>query len=157
MALSADVPPVRFGVTGNSTQQISKPIAASVTVYGGSVATTRAGYITPASSPASTDVVWGLIYRQTPLVPPQAASSVAGTYNAVIDTGSFFLNAGTGADAMSAANVGATVYLINETTVGLTNGGGTRPVAGVLLNIDTNVTPSYAVALGSNRGTGAPS
>ena len=157
MALSADVQPVRFGVPGNSTQQISKPIAASVTVYGGSVATTRAGYITPASSPASTDVVWGLIYRQTPLVPPQAASSVAGTYNAVIDTGSFFLNAGTGSDALSTADCGSTVYLINETTVGKTNGGASRPVAGVLLNIDTNVTPSYAVALGSNRGTGAPS
>jgi len=157
MALSADVPTVRYGVPGNSTQQVVKPLAASVTVYGGSVATTRAGYVTPASSPASTDIVWGIIYRQTPLVPPQSASSVAGTYNAVIDTGSFFLNSGTGTDALSTANVGATVYLINETTVGLTSGGATRPVAGVLLNIDTNVTPSYAVALGSNRGTGAPS
>ena len=157
MALSADVPTVRYGVPGNSTQQVVKPLAASVTVYGGSVATTRAGYVTPASSPASTDIVWGIIYRQTPLVPPQSASSVAGTYNVVIDTGSFFLAAGTGTDALSTADCGATVYLINETTVGKTNGSNTRPVAGVLLNIDTNVTPSYAVALGSNRGTGAPS
>jgi hypothetical protein len=98
-----------------------------------------------------------MIYRQVPLIPPQAASSVAGTYNAVIDTGSFFLNAGTGSDALSTADCGASVYLINETTVGKTSGGASRPVAGVLLNIDTNVTPSYAVALGSNRGTGAPS
>jgi len=94
MALSADVPAVRFGSPGNSTQQLVKPLAASVTVYGGSVATTRAGYVTPASTPQSTDLVWGLIYRQTPLIPPQSASTVAGTYNAVIDTGSFFLNAG---------------------------------------------------------------
>ena len=155
-ALSADVPTIRFGVPGSATQQISKPLAASVTVYGGSIATTRAGYLTPASSPASTDVVWGLIGRWTPLNPPLAQSSVAGTYNVAIDTGAFFLNAGTGSDALSTADCGSTVYVINETTVGKTNGSNTRPTAGVLLNVDTTITPSYAVLIGSNQSTGSP-
>ena len=61
MALSADVIAVRYGTPGNSTQPVNQGIGASATVYRGSVATTRSGYLVAASSPQSTDIVWGII------------------------------------------------------------------------------------------------
>mgnify|MGYP001555921721 CR=1 FL=1 len=66
-------------------------------------------------------------------------------------TGSFFLFGGTSADALTEANVGGPVYLIDEKTVGATNGSSTRPVAGVLRAIDTTRAggDQYAVTLGT--------
>jgi hypothetical protein len=86
--------------------------------------------------------------------------STNGAVTVEIATGSFFLASGTGADAITQANVGATVYLINETTVGLTSGSGTRPAAGVVEAYDTTeiyALGNVAVKLGSNQSTGAPS
>jgi len=132
------------------------PLGANVTVYAGSIALTdSSGNIKNASSPASTDTCWGLIHDVAPF-PPYPTSSVAGTYQVEIDTGAFYLNSGTGPDQLSQANVGDVVYVINETTVGATNGSGTRPVAGVLLNVDLTIPYGYAVKLGNNQSSGSP-
>lgn len=164
MALTADVITVRYGTPGNSTQPVNQGIKANATVYRGSVATTRSGYLVAASSPQSTDIVWGLIDRAGPGTadtgPGITGGTTDGAVTAEIQTGSFFLASGTGADALTQVNVGATVYLINETTVGATNGGGTRPVAGIMEAYDA--TEIYAlgfiaVKLGSAQSSGGPS
>jgi hypothetical protein len=169
MALTADVHPIRYGAPGNSTQPTSQPLTAAATVYRGSVATTRAGYLVAASAPQSTDIVWGLIDGVDEGVPGGVIDGqpgiTGGTTNTsvsvLIATGSFWLSQGSGADAMTQANVGATVYLINETTVGLTSNGNTRPVAGQLLKASDplNVLSGLvAIKLGSTAGqTGGPS
>ena len=155
MALTADIKTIRYG-TDDGHAPTSKPLGASVTVYGGSIAITdSAGNVKNAASPASTDVTWGLIAEQRPF-PPLAASSTAGTYQVEILTGSFFLASGTSSDALTAADLGKTVYVIDEKTVGKTSNGNTRPVAGVLMAIDTTVQPSYAVKLGNSQSTGSP-
>ena len=61
MALTADVHTIRYGAPGNSTQPTALGLTANATVYRGSVATTRSGYLVAASSPQSTDIVWGII------------------------------------------------------------------------------------------------
>ena len=165
MALTADVITVRYGTPGNSTQPVNQPLTANATVYRGSVATTRSGYLVAASSPQSTDIVWGIVNGAGPGTADMTTQGITGgtTNGAVtveIATGSFFLAAGTGSDAITQANVGATVYLINETTVGLTSGGGTRPVAGVVEAYDTteiNALGYVAVKLGNNQTAGSPS
>lgn len=164
MALTADQTLVRYGAPGNSTQPVNQGITANATVFRGSIATTRAGFLVAASSPQSTDIVWGMIYKAGPGTANLGAGIAGGTTNgavtAEIATGSFFLASGTGADAIGAANVGATCYVINETTVGLTSGGGTRPQAGVIEAYDPteiNALGPVAVKLGSNQSTGAPS
>jgi len=167
-ALTADVKIIRFGSPGNSTQPMNFGLTANAKVFRGSVATTRSGYLVAASSPTSTDIVWGLVEDAGPGTidggPGITGGSTNGLVTADVATGSFFLQNGTGADAMTEANVGAPVYLINEITVGLTNGGATRPVAGVLLGMGSslgNITPFsslVAIKVGSNLGTtGGPS
>lgn len=160
MALTADVATFKYGVPGNASQPAYPgPIAASTTVYGGSICLTNSsGNIKNASSPTSTDLCWGLVHTQT-------TNSSAGVWNTPldvrgqpfqVDTGSFYVSAGTGSDALTQANIGQPVYVINETTVGATNGGLTRPVAGILVNIDTSQGGGYAVKFGNAQTTGAP-
>jgi hypothetical protein len=162
-ALTQDIKTTRYGVPGNSTQPVGiRAIAANTTVYGGSICLTNsAGAVKNASSPASTDTCWGLVLAQT-----QNTSSLAQTSGIVQDiygrpfevqTGTFYLQGGTGPDALTQANIGETVYVIDEQTVGATNGSNTRPIAGVLIDIDTTQPAPYAVAMGSNKSSGAPS
>lgn len=166
MALSADIKQIRFGTPGNASQPVNQPLKASQTVYRGSVAATRSGYLVPMSSPLSTDVVWGIVDKAGPGTadtgPGIVGGSTDGAVTVEIATGTFFLKAGSGADALTQANVGATVYLIDEQTVGATSSGNTRPVAGILMALGNNVgnivpiAGMVAVKLGSAQSTGAP-
>jgi hypothetical protein len=163
-ALTADIKAIRYGTPGNSTQPVQQPVKANSTVYRGSVAITRSGFVVAASTPQSGDLVWGVIESagagQPDLSPGVVGGSTDGAVTVLIATGSFFLASGTGSDALTQANVGATVFLIDEKTVGATNGGATRPQAGVMEAFDNTIggggTP-IAVKLGSNQSTGAPS
>ena len=165
MALTADVIMVRYGTPGNSTQPVNQPVTASVTCFRGSIALTRSGYLVPAALPQSTDIVWGVINDYGPGVGQMTTVGVVGgtangTVTCEVSTGSFFFASGTGADAITQANVGANCYVINETTVGLTNGSATRPVAGTIMAYDTTeiyALGPVAVFLGNNKSAGSPS
>jgi hypothetical protein len=158
MALSQDVRIERYGVPGNAHQPLNRPLGAGVTVYRGSIALTDAnGNIKNASNPSSTDLAWGIIEGAGPgtanLSPGIVNSStVASTVTVEIGTGCFYLASGTGSDQLNQSNVGQAVYVINETTVGLTSGGSSRPKAGVLMNIDFTRTQApgfYAIDMGT--------
>jgi hypothetical protein len=164
MAVTTDQKITRLGSPGDSTQPLELPCKAATTFYRGTPATTRAGYLVEATAPASTDVVWGMIEDMGSaanltvsgpgFVSPSGAD---GQIKARIATGAFYMASSTGADAITEANVGATVYLADETHVALTSAGGTRPVAGVVLNIDSTQPGGVAVKFGSNQSSGAPS
>ena len=168
MALSADIKIIRYGTPGNSTQPTSRGLTANATVYRGSIATTRSGYLVAASSPQSSDLVWGLIESAGPGYINGSPGIVGGTTNGSVTveiaTGSFFLSNGTGADAITEANVGASCYVIDEKTVGLTSNGNARPLAGLILGLGNNlgnvipVAGMIAVKVGQPAGvTGGPS
>ena len=160
MALAADVKIIRYGVPGNSTQpQVPGPIAASTTLYGGSICLTNSsGNVKSAASPSSADTCWGLVHAQTINASTNVTTGIALDVNGrpfEVETGAFFLASATGADALNQTYVGKTVYVYDEVTVAATNGSNTRPAAGVLLGIDTTQGGGYAVKLGSNETTGA--
>lgn len=169
MALTADVRTTRYGTPGNSTQPVNRGITAAATVYRGSIATTRSGYLVAASAPQSGDIAWGIIDKYGPGYADVAPGLVGGTSNgsvtAEIQTGSFFLQNGSGADAFTAANAGATAYVINETTAGATSNGNTRPVCGEFTDMAANLAPNrpdlagmIVVKIGQPAGsTGGPS
>lgn len=169
MALTADIKTIRFGSPGNSTQPMNLPLTAAATVYRGSVAVTRSGYLVAPSTPQSTDIVWGIVNKAGAGTADTGPGIVGGTTNGnvtvEVSTGSFFLQNGTGADALAQSNVGATVYLINENTVGATNGSSTRPIAGEFLGLAATLAPNrpdlnglIAVKVGAQAGsTGGPS
>jgi hypothetical protein len=147
MAATLDYPITRFGTpTGNNL--LSMPLGASVTVAGGAFAITdAAGNILDASGTLSAaDQVWGLVQERRPFL-TDPASSVAGTYLVPIETGAFYVqNGGSAADVLTQANVGQTVYVTGEQSIGLTSGpGAARPNAGTLQNIDLTQPGGYAV------------
>ncbi len=139
MALSADVKILRYG-TPHANDIIAQPIGATVTLYAGSFAVTdgATGKLKNAASTTSGDIVWGLVQRQQ--LAPATNTLVP------IETGTFFMASGTGADQLSQADVGQVVYLIDEVTVG--PNAGSKCKAGLLVAVDTTQGSGYAVAVG---------
>ena len=61
-----------------------------------------------------------------------------GALTVKIRRGIFNFASGAGADAITAANIAQTVYVIDDQTVGLTNGTNTRSVAGRVFMVDAD-------------------
>jgi len=130
------------------------PIAASTLIYPGAIVCLSGGYVVNATT--ATGLVCIGICDGLTLKPGFTADNSTGSNGAFlvrVHPGVFDLQYGTAGDAITQANVGATVYLINETTVGATNGGGSRPVAGLLAQVpatDASIPVGYvAVQLGT--------
>ena len=64
------------------------------------------------------------------------AADSTGKLGAKVRSGAFQYNCGTGSDAITQANVGQMAWIIDDQTVGATDGGGTRSPAGPILCID---------------------
>ncbi len=168
MALTSDIQTTRYGSQVNH-QPIEYPVgkgSAGQTLYRGSIAalsggtTVTAGYLKNIATPASTDIVVGVIAGYGPksgladtgpgIIAPNTSD---GAITANVVTGTFLMLGGTGADALTVTNVGTSVYLVNEDTVGATNGSSSRPVAGLLVQVpstDASIpTGMVAVQLGT--------
>jgi hypothetical protein len=142
MTVSKDVLTDRYGTPDQAPPIMSQPMGANAKVYAGTVAVTRAGYVVASDSPQSTDIVWGIVSKQTDNTTGSFFGGAQGAAQCPIDRGSFWL-AYTG--AVTQADVDATVYLSDAVTVSKT--AGSSPVAGTILAVDTSIS-KVAVALG---------
>lgn len=144
MALTKDAHLVRYG-TPSGHQLIPAPVKAAEQLYSGAVALLRSGYLVNAATPQATDVIMGMVgdpaggtYVKTG--PGILGGSSDGEVWVNCETGSFAFVNGTGADALTEADAGATVYYGGETSSGpiaaKTSGGSSRPTLGKLLPID---------------------
>ena len=156
-----------YGVPSND--QTSWGVAATAQLYEGCVALQSGGsggitqgYLKNMATPATTDVVVGIIdgygpscgqANKSPGIGGTVLNTADGVLTANVETGTFLLLGGTGSDALTVTNVGTQVYLINEDTVGATNGGSSRPVAGLLVQVpatDASIPVGFvAVQLGT--------
>ncbi len=139
MAVTNDVPIYRFG-TQDGHQPTALPETASASIYAGTIAVTASGYAKDAgSSPASTDIVWGIYNGQYDSQPHFTSPMAGGTSNGLhvvgVDTGTFLLASATGPDAIAAANIGSACYVYDNVTVALTNSTGSRTVAGTIMGV----------------------
>lgn len=167
MAVTADIKTIRYGST-DGHQPLNKILPSGTTIYRGTIAGligtggsgAKQGQLKNMDTPAATDLVLGLVEFAGSGY-PNTGSGIAGPANVEIVTGSFILASGTGADALDQTTDGVAVYVIDSQTVGKTNGGSTRPVAGVQLscNADDSSIPAgfVAVKLGTpNSPLGGP-
>ena len=160
MSTTKDLLTPRYG-TQDGHQPTAQPVQSAVSLYIGQVAVTRAGYlIQPDTAVQSTDICWGivngLVDSQETVSSPIAGGTAAGLHIAGIDTGTFFLTPGTSSDALTQADVGATVYLIDGNTAGKTDGGAARPPVGKLAAIGEGpYSGLVAVTIGNNASTGS--
>jgi hypothetical protein len=161
MATTTDILTDRYG-SPDGHQPLNKFVPSGVTVYRGTVAGIAGaggagvqGQLKNEDTPAATDIVLGLVQKAGSGY-SNATPGIAGPASVEIETGSFILASGTGADALSQLTNGDTVYLINSTTVGATSASATRPVAGYQLacNADDPSIPAgyVAVKLGTIGG-----
>ena len=152
MALTSDIAIVRYG-SPIVHQPIEYPVgmgASGQTLYRGSIAaisggtTVTQGYLKNMATPAATDIVVGVVDGYGPRcgladigpgIGGATLNTADGACTANVVTGTFEFQGGTGTDALTITNIQTQVYLINESTVGATNGGSTRPVAGLLVAI----------------------
>lgn len=160
MAVTKDQKTIRYG-TPDGHQPTAQPVKAAAQLYAGTIALTASGYAKSAATVASTDICWGLyngLLNGTPTTStPITGGSTDGAVVVGIDTGSFYLQNGTNSDAITQADVGALCYVIDEVTVGKTNGSSSRPVAGRIMSIGTaQYAGMIAVLLGNNQTTGSP-
>lgn len=114
----------------NGFHHLARELAPATTVYAGSlVGQTSSGLAVPATAQTSITMLGCARHR--------ASTELAGLPTSVaIDRGVFrFANSG-GGDAIALGDYGKTAYAVDDQTVAKTNGGGSRPAAGVIRNVD---------------------
>lgn len=118
--------------------ELTLPVKASTTIYGGATVVTDAtGYAVPASVSA-TQKTWGVAEETV-----DNSTGANGAKYIKVRCGAFSRNVGTSADALAQADIGATVYNIDDNTVGKTNGSSARSPAGIFLGFETDGTPFF--------------
>jgi hypothetical protein len=116
------------------------PVAASTKLFTGAMvalATTGGN----AGNVVQGQTATGLVALGVAEMTVDNSAGIAGALSVVPRQGVFLMNAGAGADAVGASNVGQLCYMIDDNTVGLTSGGGTRSVAGLVVAVDGGTPP----------------
>lgn len=129
---------------------ISLPMAAATTIYAGTMAGADASGNAVGASASTAIRLAGRAESQV------VNSGAAGALRINVKPGVFaFVNSAAGVDLIAAANVFSYCYAADNQTVALTDGGGTRPIAGVIFPFDPN-NPT-AVQVGVGVGFSVPS
>ena len=170
--LTGDIQNIRYG-SPIDHQPIEGSVgkgASGQSLYRGSFAmisggtTVTQGYLKNASSGGTAgDTVVGLVEGYGPScgqpntgpgIGGATLNTADGALTANVKTGTFLMQAGSGADALTIANLQTTVYVINESTVGAT--AQSRAKAGLLVQVpatDASIPTGFvAVSIGSNNG-----
>lgn len=160
MTVTSDQLYRRVGAEGVH-QNVAAPLGAAVTVYRNTIAgLDTSGFLKDMDTPAATDRIVGTIGDVAGGTAANSGVGITGNGTnggVVVDclTGSFLFASGTGADALTEADAGNDVYVVDSITVGRTNGGSTRPVAGKMLPSDLTTPTGYvAVKLAAFAGEG---
>lgn len=107
------------------------PLAADAVIHAGAlVALNAAGNLVP----ASVSTTLAVIGRADSAV--DNTGGAAGDKSCRVEIGTFRWNNSAAADEITLADYGATVYAVDDETVALTSGTGTRSTAGVVADVD---------------------
>lgn len=111
---------------------ISVPMAAVKVYAGGLVAANATGYATPGA------VSTALTYLGRAEETVDNIGLAPGANSVQVRRGKAFKFANSGADAVTQASLGKLCYIVDDLTVALTNGNGTRSPAGIVLGVDSD-------------------
>lgn len=130
-ALSADRVLRRSGSSAVAMKLKSLPVAASTTIYGGSiVALNQSGYAVPASAGQSLVIVGVAV-----AIADNSAGS-AGAISVAIERGVFSFNNSSSTSAITDADIGRVVYAADDNTVARISAIGTLPSVGKVMGLD---------------------
>lgn len=130
-ALAADRILRRSGSSAVSMKLKSLPVAASTTIYGGSlVAINHSGYLVPASADPLLFVVG------VALAAADNSAGAAGAISCAIERGVFSLNNSSSTSALTDADIGRVCYAADDNTVARITAIGTLPPVGKVMGLD---------------------
>lgn len=113
-------------------QAISRAVAASTTIYAGSLVCRNAsGYAVPGST-ATTLVALGMAMERV-----DNSAGAAGAKSVSVSKGVFRFG-NLAADLVTIADIGTTCYVVDDQTVAKTNGTNTRSAAGTVFDVDSD-------------------
>lgn len=145
----------QYGAGSDEIQpkRLSFPVAAATTLFGGSMCGLDANGRACASTAftASTKIQGQVMTQVVNTV--AAGFGAAGDLSVDVQPGVFYYVNSAGADAIAQANIGSLCYVVDDQTVALTPGAGTRPVAGIVMGIGS---PSSSTAVAVWLGASSP-
>lgn len=145
----------QYGAGSDEIQpkRLSFPVAAATSLYGGSmVGLDAAGRACASTSFVASTRIQGQAMTQV-INTVAAGFGSAGDLSVDVQPGCFFYVNSAGADAIAQANLGTYCYAVDDQTVALTDGAGTRPLAGIIVSIGS---PSSATAVAVWLGASSP-
>lgn len=134
-ALSNDLP--RAGSADLATRSLSVPVAAATTIFQGALVATQiggSGYAVNASADRSLRVI-GVAARRVVNTTAEGFGA-AGDLSVEVERGVFPFANSSSTDAISAADVGALCFVVDNDTVARTANFGLRPVAGIVSKVE---------------------
>jgi hypothetical protein len=111
---------------------LSIPVKASTKCIQGGIAVLDAGVAAPGRT--ATGLIAIGIFEDT----ADNSAGLVGAINARVRRGTFRFGNSAAGDAIAQANVGAPCYIVDDQTVALTDGNGTRSYAGPVIDIDSS-------------------
>jgi hypothetical protein len=111
-------------------EQVDYPVKADAVIYAGSMVAVDAGYAVPASADADL-VVMGRAEESR-----DATDLASGALRLPIRTGTFYWE-NLATDLVTIAQIGTVCYAVDDQTVAGTSDGGTRPMAGIIMDVDS--------------------
>jgi hypothetical protein len=130
---------LRMGVGEVILGSLDAPLKAGVTVFqGGMVALElSSGFYVPASATLGL-VVAGRFDGEKAASPSLVGGAANGTVVARVEQGIFRFNNSSAGDAIAVTERGKVCYVVDDNTVAKTDSGGTRPLAGLVIDIDSS-------------------
>ncbi len=126
--------------------RLSLPVAAAKLLYEGAlVCMDAAGNATPGAVATTLQGIGRCESRA------DNSLGIAGAISADVRLGTFLWNNSAGGDAIAEINIGQVCYVVDDNTVALTDGGGTRSRAGIIRDV---VSGGVWVEMGLPRGLG---
>jgi len=117
-------------------------VKASTKVYAGSLVVEDAGVMAPGRTATGLTAL-GVARNQYDNT-SGAANAITGEY----DMGDFWFGTSSAGDAIAAADVGNTCYIVDDQTVAKTDGTGARSAAGKVIDVDSTLGVLVRIAAG---------
>lgn len=153
MALTETRRTLKVGGYPIPDKQIERGVYNGVTVYkGGMISGASNGRLVPAGNANATTQVLGVLLEVS-AVNETVTGNAAGTETARLTQGTFWFDNSAGADEIAEANLYEVCYAVDDETVSLSDGNGTRLPAGIIMNVDSAL--GVAVSIVPNIPLGA--
>lgn len=134
-ALTAPRATIQKGVNIVVFNSLEIQLKANVVVYDGALIVLTGGYGKPGVT--GTGLIAAGVAQLVPELPSITAGSTDGATTIRVTQGVFKMNNSSAGDLIAQINVGQPCYVVDDNTVALTSGGGTRSLAGTIMEVDT--------------------